>query len=53
MDGSFVDRFLREKLLFWLEALGHLKSTGLGISEMLKLEHMLDVRTACQLKPSH
>lgn len=48
MDGSFVDCFLRQKFLFWLEALGHLKSIGLGISEMLKLEHMLDVSTACR-----
>ncbi|RBR14438.1 uncharacterized protein FIESC28_07674 [Fusarium coffeatum] len=42
-DGSPVDKFLRQKFLFWVEALGHLKSIALGISGMLKLEHMLDV----------
>lgn len=50
LDGSLLDLFLRQRFLFWLEALGHLKSIGLGISGMLKLEYMLNVCTACQLK---
>ena len=49
-DGSLVDNFLRHKFLFWLEALGHLKSIGFGISEMLNLERMVQVCTAFQLK---
>ncbi|KAJ4126988.1 hypothetical protein NW768_008609 [Fusarium equiseti] len=48
-DGGLVDRFLRQRFLFWLEALGHLKSVSLGISEMLKLEHVLNSHTS-QLK---
>ena len=52
LDGSFLDNFLRQEFLFWLEALGHLKSIGPGISEMLKLDGMLQVCTACQLKYS-
>ncbi|RFN44797.1 vegetative incompatibility protein het-e-1 [Fusarium flagelliforme] len=49
MAGSLVDNFLRQKFLLWLEALGHLKSIGLGISGMLKMERMLDNHTS-QLK---
>ncbi|KAJ4007376.1 hypothetical protein NW766_010060 [Fusarium irregulare] len=49
MDSSHVDNFLRQKFIFWLEALGHLKCIGLGISEMLKLERSLQVCTTYPL----
>lgn len=51
-DGSVLDTFLRQNFLFWLEALGHLKSIGFGISKMLNLERMVQVCTACQLRTS-
>uniref|UniRef100_A0A4E9DR71 RelA/SpoT domain-containing protein n=1 Tax=Gibberella zeae TaxID=5518 RepID=A0A4E9DR71_GIBZA len=41
MEGGPVDKFLRQKFLFWVETLGHLNSISLGISEMLKLYRIL------------
>ena len=43
-DGGSVDRFLRRSYLYWLEALGLLRSVSEGILAMGKLGGLLQVR---------
>jgi hypothetical protein len=43
-DGGAVDMFLRERFLYWLEALSLLRSLTEGIRSIQKLEHLLMVR---------
>lgn len=43
-DGGEIDRFLRQKYLYWLEALSLLKSIPKGVVSMAKLEDLLQVR---------
>ncbi|KAJ5880931.1 uncharacterized protein N7473_011984 [Penicillium subrubescens] len=40
-DGGYVDRFLQQNYLHWLESLGILGSVPQGITAMLKLEGLL------------
>jgi hypothetical protein len=42
-DGGYVDRFLQQNYLHWLESLGILGSVPQGITAMLKLEGLLQV----------
>lgn len=42
-DDGYVDRFLRQKYLHWLEGLGILGCVPEGITAMLKLEGFLQV----------
>lgn len=42
-DGGRVDRFLREKYLYWLEALSICKSMSNGVVSMAKLEDLVQV----------
>jgi hypothetical protein len=42
-DGGAVDKFLREKYLYWLEALSLLRNMSKGILSMNKLESLLQV----------
>ena len=42
-DGGAVDSFVREKYLYWLEALSLLRSVSQGIRSMAKLEGLLQV----------
>ena len=42
-DGGAVDKFLRQKYLYWLEALSLLKSVSQGVYSMDKLEALLQV----------
>ncbi|GKU06198.1 vegetative incompatibility protein het-e-1 [Fusarium langsethiae] len=41
IEDGLVDSFLRQNFLFWIEALGHFKFVGLGISAMLKLDQIM------------
>lgn len=43
-DGSELDGFLRQKYLYWLEALSLLKSMSNGMLAMAKLEDLVQVR---------
>ncbi len=43
-DGGLVDTFLRQKYLYWLEALSLLESLWRGVLSMMKLEGLLQVR---------
>ena len=45
-EGGLIDIFLREKYLYWLEALSHLKSIPEGMASMSKLERLFRVRSA-------
>ncbi|KAH6877188.1 Pfs, NACHT and WD domain protein [Thelonectria olida] len=40
-DHGPIHRFLREKYLYWLEALGHMKSMSVGILSMRELDRFL------------
>ncbi|KAL2137636.1 hypothetical protein VTI28DRAFT_8723 [Corynascus sepedonium] len=40
-DGGLVDTFLREKYLYWLEALSLLKRMSEGVASMLELEDLI------------
>lgn len=53
-DGGSIDTFLREKYLYWLEALSLLKNTSEGVASMLRIESLLQVSPLrCgQLEPS-
>jgi NACHT domain/TIR domain len=42
-DGGAVDKFLRQKYLYWLEALSLLRSVSEGVLSMDKLEDLLQV----------
>ena len=42
-DGGAVDKFLRQKYLYWLEALSLLRSMSEGVLSMRKLEDLLQV----------
>jgi hypothetical protein len=42
-DGGAVDKFLRQKYLYWLEALSLLESVSEGVYTMDKLEDLLQV----------
>ena len=42
-DGGAVDKFLRQKYLYWLEALSLLRSVSEGVLSMDKLEGLLQV----------
>jgi hypothetical protein len=42
-DGGILDRFLREKYLYWLEALSLCKSMSKGVLSMTKLETLMQV----------
>ena len=42
-DGGAVDRFVREKYLYWLEALSLCKIMGNGVLQMAKLENLIPV----------
>src|SRR5205814_7417885 len=42
-DGGVVDKFMRQKYLYWLEALSLLKSVSEGVYSMDKLEALLQV----------
>ena len=42
-DGGAVDKFLRQKYLYWLEALSLLRSMSEGVLSMDKLEDLLQV----------
>lgn len=41
--GEVIDRFLSETYLYWLEALGLMRSVAAGVTSMLKLEDLLRV----------
>lgn len=43
-EGGFVDRFLQETYLHWLEALSLLESVSQGVAALLKIESLLKVR---------
>jgi hypothetical protein len=43
-DGGAVDKFLRQKYLYWLEGLSLLRSVSGGVLSMDKLEGLLQVR---------
>jgi hypothetical protein len=42
-DGGIVDKFMREKYLYWLEALSLCKSMSKGLVSMAKLETLVNV----------
>jgi hypothetical protein len=42
-DSGTVEVFLREKYLYWLEALSPLGSMSEGVSSIIKLERLLQV----------
>ena len=42
-DGGAVDKFLRQKYIYWLEALSLLRSMSEGVLLMAKLEGLLQV----------
>jgi hypothetical protein len=42
-DGGAVDKFLRQKYLYWLEALSLLRSVSKGVLSMDKLQSLLQV----------
>jgi len=42
-DGGRVDRFLRQKYLYWLEALSLYKSMSKGVVSMVKLKALIYV----------
>ena len=42
-DGGVVDRFLREKYLYWLECLGLCKSMSKGVVSMRELQMLVQV----------
>lgn len=42
-DNESIDTFLREKYLFWLEALSLLKGMSEGVASMLVLERLFEV----------
>jgi len=42
-DGGQVDKFLRTKFLYWLEALSLLRSMSQGVYSIIKLEGLLQV----------
>jgi hypothetical protein len=42
-DGGAVDKFLRQKYIYWLEALSFLRSMSEGVLLMAKLEGLLQV----------
>lgn len=44
-DGGAVDKFLREKYLYWLEALSLCQSMSKGIVSMIKLAALVQVTT--------
>lgn len=42
-DGGLVDTFMRNKYLYWLEALGLCRSVSEGVVSMMKLDALLKV----------
>jgi hypothetical protein len=42
-DGGTVDVFLREKFIYWLEALSLLGNISKGVSSIIKLQRLLEV----------
>lgn len=44
-DGGTVEAFMREKFLYWLEALSHCKSMSKGVLAMTKLDSVIQVNT--------
>jgi hypothetical protein len=51
-DGGTVDEFVRKKYIYWLEALGLLRSMSEGALSMTKLESLLQVSLKSML-PSY
>ncbi|KAL2198040.1 NACHT domain-containing protein, partial [Corynascus similis CBS 632.67] len=45
-NGGSIDTFLREKYLYWLEALSLSKCLSKGVASMLELQELLEVSTA-------
>jgi hypothetical protein len=54
-DRSMVDIFIREKYLYWLEALSLCRSMSEGVLSMAKLEAVIQVilRPVCYLRMAH